>query len=444
MRTDLTDWLVHRAPNPFNSCLKSVDSPPFHFVKRSRFPNSRISERNIIMPTFLWTFLGLLVIGIFLYINFLFIWLAIRHWWFRLRAERPSLKMIIAVALISFSLFLLFKYALSQADSVPTPTAPRSIVSATLPLRELWRSHGILLRGALGFGPPHLSTAEGIVFFVNHSRGWSRARLQALDASTGQLLWQAGTDDGNDDNLSYEQSMAANRGRLFIAVDWNIRAYDLSNGRLLWRTPGSLPGHTGYDIYPVGDKLTVYSTGYIMGKRTDTDVFSVYNPATGELLERTEGEETGEGPLLWRTAQMNYRDDCRRLSAVDRASGNVIWQVAIKACIDFWPEAVDAEMFFTSRDGELFALDITTGSVLWRYPKTCYSNSAVMGGIVYAIRADGILVGINPKTGSEVGTIEFSPGSDGDGGVPTYWVAADGKRLFAYFGDSQELIAFSQ
>ena len=357
-----------------------------------------------------------------------------------MRTERPSLKMIIMVAVISLSMFLLFRYGLSQLDPVPTPTASRSIVGASLPLHELWRSPGILLRDRLGFGPTLLSAAEGTVFFVNHSQGWLKARLQVLDASTGQLRWQTEEEGDNDDNVSSEHSLAASQGRLFIAVDWNIRAYDLADGKLLWRTPGRLSEHTGYEIYPVGDKLTVYSTRDTQSQ--SLDVFSVYNPATGELLEQIK-TEAAEARLLWRTAQVNYQDDCRRLSAVDRASGKVIWQVAIKDCIDFWPEAVGSETVFTSRDGELFAVDIATGSVLWRYPEKCYSNSAVMGGIVYAIRADGTLVGISQKTGYEVGTLEFSPVGRSDG-VPTYWVASDGKRLFAYFGDSQELIAFSQ
>ena len=241
--------------------------------------------------------------------------------------------------------------------------------------------------------------------------------------------------------------MAASQGRLFIAIDWNIRAYDLSNGRLLWRTPGRLPEHTGYDIYPVGDKLTVYSTGYIstgyiMGKRTDTDIFSVYNAATGEWLERTESEVTEEGELLWRTALVDYRDNCRRLSAIDRAFGSVRWQIPDPHCVQFWPDSADSVKVFSGGWGDLFAADVVTGEVLWRYPKKCQSYAVVMGDIVYVIREDGILVGIDQKTGNEVGTLEFSPASKSDE-VLTY-LAADGKRLFAYFGDSQELIAFSQ
>jgi outer membrane protein assembly factor BamB len=130
------------------------------------------------------------------------------------------------------------------------------------------------------------------------------------------------------------------------------------------------------------------------------------------------------------------------LSAVDRASGNVIWQIDVRNCVKFWPDSVDSVKVFSTATGDLFAADIVTGEVLWRYPKKCYLNSAVMGGIVYAVREDGILVGINQKTGNEVGTIEFSPVGKSDSAIPTYWVATDGKQLFAYFGDSQELIAF--
>jgi outer membrane protein assembly factor BamB len=349
-----------------------------------------------------------------------------------MQTGRPSLKMVITVALIACSLFFVSDYILQQPP-VPTPTASRSIVGASLPLHEVWRSRGILLR--VGFGPLLLSAAEGTVFFVNHGQGWSQARLQVLDASTGQLRWQT------DDDVSYEHSLAASQGRLFIAVNWNIRAFDLSNGKLLWRTPGTLPGHTGYYIYPVGDKLTVYST--MDSQSQSLDVFSAYDPATGELLEQAKSEVTEEGRLLWRTTQVDYQQDCsRRLSAVDRASGNVIWQIAVRNCVKFWPDSADSVKVFSIATGELFAADVATGEVLWRYPKKCYLNSAVMGGIVYAVREDGTLVGINEKTGSEVGTIEFSPVGKSDSAIPTYWVATDGERLFAYFGDSQELIAF--
>ena len=348
-----------------------------------------------------------------------------------MRTERPSLKMIIAVAVFSFSVFFLFRYGLNQLNPMPTPTASRSVVSLSLPLHEVWRSRGILL--VVGFGPPLLSATEGTVFFVNHAQRGLQARLQVLDALTGQLRWQT------DDDVSYEHSLAASQGRLFIAVDWNIRAFDLANGKLLWRTPGTLPGHTGYYLYPVGDKLTVYSTMDTQSK--SLDVFSAYSTATGELLEQAKIETT-EARLLWRTAQVDYRDDCRHMSAVDRASGDVMWQIADRNCVSFWPDSADSVKVFSTATGDLFAADIVTGEVLWRYPKKCYLNSVVMGGIIYAIRADGILVGINQKTGSEVGTIEFSPVGKSDSAIPTYWVASDGKRLFAYFGDSQELIAF--
>ena len=137
------------------------------------------------MWTFMWTFLGLLVIGIFLYIYFLFIWLAIRHWWFKLRAERPSLKAVIAVTVISFSAFFLFENYVLQPSPVRTPTASRSIVSATLPLREVWRSLGIVL-SSRGFGP-RLSTAEGIVFFCEPQLGMATSSLagaRCIDRTT--------------------------------------------------------------------------------------------------------------------------------------------------------------------------------------------------------------------------------------------------------------------
>ena len=128
---------------------------------------------------------------------------------------------------------------------VPTPMASRAIVQNSLPLRELWRKGNLVIYAGL------VASTQN-VFFVEDRLGLNQGRLQVLDATTGQLQWQVA-------DLPNEHSLATDQVRLFIAVDWNIRAYNLPDGKLLWRTPGELPGHTEYRIYPVGQEILVYS-----------------------------------------------------------------------------------------------------------------------------------------------------------------------------------------
>jgi outer membrane protein assembly factor BamB len=220
-------------------------------------------------------------------------------------------------------------------------------------------------------------------------------------------------------------------------VTWNIRAYDLFDGKQLWQTTGRLPGHTGYYLYLDGDRLIVHSTEDTRSK--SQAVLSIYDTQTGELLEQVKVETTNDR-LLWRTTLVDYKDNCEQLSAVNRASGRTIWQIAVKDCVRFWPDLVGSEKIFSTRAGELFTADVETGKVKWRFPERCFSNAVVMDGIVYAICENGTLVGINRETGGMIGAIQFSAVETAD--VPIYWLATDGNRIFAYFGNSQELIAF--
>ena len=63
-----------------------------------------------------------------------------------------------------------------------------------------------------------------------------------------------------------------------------------------------------------------------------------------------------------------------------------------------------------------------------------------MDGVVYALRSDAALVGLDLGSGREVGLVQFEPAST-DRSEFAYWLAASEGRLFLSFGDSHELIA---
>ena len=67
--------------------------------------------------------------------------------------------------------------------------------------------------------------------------------------------------------------------------------------------------------------------------------------------------------------------------------------------------------------------------------------------ILYTIRGDAAIVGFDPKTGQQVGSIEIEPEQDivfRGGRVPYYAIAASDKFVVAYYSNSQELIVFER
>ena len=316
----------------------------------------------------------------------------------------------------------------------PTPIASRTIVQSSLPLRELWRKGNLVVRIA---DMPGMLASEKYVFFVDTRMGLNKGRMQVLDAATGQLQWQV-TD------LSVH-SLATDRERLFIAVNWNIRAYNLSDGKLLWRTPGELPGHTGYSIYPMGADILVYSTENSFSK--SEQILRTYDASNGTLKGLSRTEKTPGTSLVLRSQYIDYWGDAEKLWAVNHSSGRTLWQAKVSGWSPYWPILTDSLIILSSHQlpgepVELYAVDVRTGAIVWRYTQKCVSNFVLTNDTIYVVREDTALVGIDPRTGREVGTIRFATTKATDD--TQYWVAATTNKVFAYFGDSQELIAFAQ
>lgn len=314
---------------------------------------------------------------------------------------------------------------------MPTPMASRAIVQNSLPLRELWRKGNLVIYAGL------VASTQN-VFFVEDRLGLNQGRLQALDAATGQLQWQVA-------DLPNEHSLATDQVRLFIAVDWNIRAYNLSDGKLLWRTPGELPGHTGYDIYPTGVDILVYSTENSFQK--SELVIRTYDASNGTLKGLSRTEKASDTSLVLRSQSVDYWGDAEKLWAIDRSSGRTLWQAKIGGWSPHQPILTNSLIILSSNQFSgasfgLYAVDVRTGAIVWQYAGRCMSNFVLTNNTIYAIREDTALVGIDPQTGKEIGAMRFAATKAANDAQ--YRVAATINKVFAYFGDSQELIAFAQ
>lgn len=353
-----------------------------------------------------------------------------------MRSARSRLKTIAAATAVFMTMVVSCIQRDTELLEQPTSLDARTTVEMTLPLSEQWRRTNISL--------PYFRIPSGVlasgefVYFVDYETGHTKGHLRVLDASSGIAKWEV-------TGIPRLHSMVAGQKILLIAVDWEIRAYDFSNGELLWHSE-RLPDHTSYLIYPVvNGEVLVYSVEDAFNRREQ--VLRYYDIQNGSMENTIRTRVLPDSRMVLISSYAEYWIDDDRLWATDKNSDTVLWQVAINGPVNSWPIQIDSILVFSFYNGifsELWAVNATTGVLKWRYEEETVSNFALYQGAIYAIRVDGALVGIDPRTGQEVGHVSFAPTETETGTRKTaYWVTASDDMIFVYFGDSKELIAFS-
>lgn len=326
-------------------------------------------------------------------------------------------------------------YIIYGSISSPAPkiVPSRQITHNSSDLGEIWRTSDVWLP----LTGPNLETGDSTVVIANHDPNASlHYFLQALSTESGHQLWEVDLPQriGID-------SLLAKDAQLFVGLDGEIQAYGLINGQLLWQTPGKPVQRTSYELAWLNGNLVNYST--VLNE--DYSLMSVYSPSTGKLLQQ---EKISEIPLLT-TTNTEYRGGCGRLLAYDIASQELKWQTSLSGCPQHRPAVIDSSLLVATYPdygsiAGLHLIDAINGRLMWyALEDDVVSNFAIINGVVYVIRRNGSMVGIDLNTGQEVGTIQFNANQNQtDPSQNAYWLASNGHQLLAYFGDSRELIAF--
>ena len=80
--------------------------------------------------------------------------------------------------------------------------------------------------------------------------------------------------------------------------------------------------------------------------------------------------------------------------ALNGSTGCRLWSYQTEATVDSSPAVANGVVYVGSDDGNLYALDVSTGALLWNYTTTgavINSSPAVVNGVVYVGSADGYL-----------------------------------------------------
>src|SRR5580658_7504573 len=197
--------------------------------------------------------------------------------------------------------------------------------------------------------PPVLTTADGRPVVID---GGKAGILIELDAQTGALLWQrpvGGHDGHENDGLLTEHATPASRGLLPAKYCLEPSLY----GGILTQLASN--GSTAFAA--VNDlALPATPVDYI---GTATSVFEAVENATGEMV------------------------------AVNQDTGTVEWDTLLPSSPYGAATVTNDVVFTTTFHGDLYALDATTGAILFRTPMSAGSNAPVAVDGDYLIAGAG-------------------------------------------------------
>lgn len=342
------------------------------------------------------------------------------------------IRIIVVGLLLSFVFYAERNIFQTSEISDEDVVSSRSITETTLPVNEIWRISNIILPYSATL---NMFASGGYVCVESYDNSRKLASLQMLNANSGEVLWRI-----NDIPPVYSINM--NQQKVFIAVSWEIRAYNLFDGELLWKSE-HLPDYTNYIFHPtIKEKVLVYSVDASFGKRDQ--VLRYYNVKDG-ALEMIREEISPTEHLVFRLPDMDLWTGDNKFWKISRPENELQWEIDLPQRLRDFPILMNKTLFLSSGIfPKLQAININTGDQIWEYNEKLVSNIRLSQSILYAIQVDGDLVAIDPNTGREIGYVKFSPSrAETTSRTKAYWVATTDKNIFVYFGDSRELIAFS-
>jgi outer membrane protein assembly factor BamB len=216
--------------------------------------------------------------------------------------------------------------------------------------------------------------AGGMVFATTANPNGSYGNmLYALDATTGATVWGpvaiAGTHFGS--GLTYDS------GRLFVLMfDGGIHAFNASNGAALWTT--QLPGYW-YDATPNAYGGTVFIVG--------NGGLSAVDEASGNILwtNTSAGSTDWDSPAIASTGIYAESGDCEA-GGYDPSSGVPIWQLQTQCSGTYGYASIIKNNIVFGRVGQSLSLfNAATGNQMGQIAS--FSAPAITNTAVFALNA---------------------------------------------------------
>jgi outer membrane protein assembly factor BamB len=300
--------------------------------------------------------------------------------------------------LLPLSLAAVLIAAGCSKDKDVEPPAKLVDFPAKLPVKELW-SDGVgggkkQLKLRLGLGP---ALDNGLVFAANHS-----GEVVAVALDTGHHVWTKKL------KLPLSAGPAAGFGMVIVGSSKGaVVALDAASGKELWR---ARVNSELLSAPAVSENVVVVRAvdGRLHGfnSHTGKEMWSVEQQVPKLSLRGT------AIPTIAKEAAISGFDN-GKVMAVSLTTGDTIWDTALASPhgrteldrlidIDSAVQVVGENVFATGYQGRTAMLALDSGQVWWSHEMSSYRGLAVDEENLYVTTADGIVVAMRQRDGSEL------------------------------------------
>ncbi len=277
----------------------------------------------------------------------------------------------------------------------PTPPTELTEIVQTTSLSTVWSTR--VTRGTGGKRLFLVPALAGDRLYVADARG----RLAAVAADSGRLLWE------RDTELSFSGGPDVRGDRLVIGTTrGELVAFSTTDGAEQWRA------QLGSEILSIPrltetGQVIVHSLDdsiYAFAAETGTQQWRVNYPVPVLTLRGSSSPVvTPSGILVGLSGG--------KLVSLDPADGTPLWEVTITrpsgrselariADIDADPVVIGSIAFVGSYNGDLAAVDITTGTVLWRRDLSAHAGLAADASNLFITDSQDQVWGADPSDGA--------------------------------------------
>ena len=253
------------------------------------------------------------------------------------------------------------------------------------------------------------AVANGVVYMASYD-----ANVYALDAATGTLLWSFRTGAG-----AVGSSPAVVNGVVYIGDNGGkVVALNASTGTAIWRftagdTVYSSPTVVNGVVYIGGDLITE-GTVYAIDASTGAKLWSF---PTGNLwVYSTPAVANGVVYVgsYDHSATTNTGFNSGLLYALDTSTGKMLWSYPVGTKVLDSPIVANDVVYAGGYNTDFYALNASTGAKLWSYQiesssTYSWSSAAVAGGVLYVAFEGGTLFAFGPSNPPSTPTSTAAP-----------------------------------
>ena len=247
------------------------------------------------------------------------------------------------------------------------------------------------------FEPEIIFNNKNLLFFDN------KGSILKFDASS-KLIWKKNYYSRSEKKLKPILSMV-NSGNYLIIAD-NLAKYyaiDIKSGDLLWMKSNIAPFNSQVKVHK--NNIFVIDFQNILRCYSIINGEEIWNIKTDNSFVKSQKKLS----LILNDSKVFFNNTLGDISAVDIKNGNLIWQTPTQDSSIFESSfqlktsdliSVKDSILFSNNKNEFYSIDVKSGTIIWKQKISSIVRPVVSDNLVFTVSENGYLIIIENKSGN--------------------------------------------